>query len=163
MYMKFFFKVLLTILLFIFSFIYLKKAVYFIKMYDNLMQEINLRNIGYENKAKYFNINNNNNINNTNSNSNNNNDEIKGNKKSFLSRIFSIFSCKRPSNKIINKKNYELKENPKNIIIESESDCNILNSINSDRICNNNLNRRNIKRKHNIKNERRRDLYDDFI
>ena len=130
---------------------------------NNLMQEINLRNIGYENKAKYFNINNNNNINNTNSNSNNNNDEIKGNKKSFLSRIFSIFSCKRPSNKIINKKNYELKENPKNIIIESESDCNILNSINSDRICNNNLNRRNIKRKHNIKNERRRDLYDDFI
>ena len=40
MYMKFFFKVLLTILLFIFSFIYLKKAVYFIKMHDNLMQEI---------------------------------------------------------------------------------------------------------------------------
>ena len=28
---------------------------------NNLMQEINLRNIGYENKSKYFNINNNNN------------------------------------------------------------------------------------------------------
>ena len=127
---------------------------------NKLIQEINLRNIGYENKAKYFNINNNNNINNTNNNTNNK-DEIKENKKSFLSSLFSIFSCKRPSNKIINKKNYELKENPKNIFIES--DFNILNSINSDRICNNNLKKRNIRNNRCIKNERRMNLYDDFI
>ena len=51
---------------------------------NNLIHEINLRNIGYENKS--INLNNNN--------------EIKENKKCSFSNIFSIFSCKKSTNKI---------------------------------------------------------------
>ena len=73
---------------------------------NNIMQEINLRNIGYENKANYFNINNN---------------EIKENKKSFFERIFSIFSCKKSNNEIIKKKSYKFNEEPNNNISSNSS------------------------------------------
>ena len=60
---------------------------------NNLIHEINLRNIGYENKSINF----------------NNNNEIKENKKCSFS---TIFSCKKSTNEIINKKHYEYKEKP---------------------------------------------------
>ena len=59
--------------------------------------EYELRNMGYENKNNYFNI---------------NNDEIKENneqqkKQGFFSWISSIFSCKKEKNHVINKKVFE--------------------------------------------------------
>ena len=61
-----------------------------------LPKKWNLRNIGYENKSINF---------------NNNNNEVKE-KKGFFSIIFSIFSCKKSINEVINKKKYEYKEKP---------------------------------------------------
>ena len=102
---------------------------------NNLIHGINLRNIGYENKSINF---------------NNNNNEVKE-KKGFFSIIFSIFSCKKSINEVINKKKYEYKEKPNklensrksrkiknNYFIESEC-CNMKsfrNNIKCDYFCN---------------------------
>ena len=103
---------------------------------NNLIHEINLRNIGYENKSINF---------------NNNNIEVNEKKKGFFSIIFSIFSCKKSINEVINKKKYEYKEKPNklensrksrkiknNYFIESEC-CNMKtfrNNIKCDYFCN---------------------------
>ena len=69
-----------------------------------------MRNIGYENTNNYFNINENENYIKENKN--------KRNKKSFLSCIYSIFSCKKEKNKIINRKVLHIESIKNNVLNE---------------------------------------------
>ena len=72
--------------------------------------EPEMRNIGYENTKNYFNINENENYIKENKN--------KKNKKSFLSYIYSIFSCKKEKNKIINRKEFHIESIKNNVLNE---------------------------------------------